>query len=191
MYIQEISKELQLSKKAIHIYEEKGLIQPQKDRKGYRLYGENERIVLLQVKHLRKLGLTLDEIKGVLLENKYEIFDQKKAEYQKQLFQLDTSIQYIDRVKESMTEGNDLEELFKEINSIYDLDEQFTENNIEIDFDKIVLCLMAFSWVCYIKAEIPIVLEIISVIFFTSALLVHYSAKVRLFLLKIIKYLQK
>lgn len=190
MYIQEICKELQLSKKAINLYEEKGLIQPQKDSKGYRLYNEKERKVLLQVKQLRKLGLTIDEIKGVLLENKYEIFDQKKLEYQKKSFQLDTSIQYIDKVKESLIEGNDFEELSEEMNSIYDLDEQFTENNIEIDFDKIALCFMAFAWACFINADIPIILEMISVICFICAMFICVP-RVRVILLNIVKYFQK
>ncbi len=38
MYIQELSQEVSLTKKAIHLYEEKGLIHPQKDYRGYRIY---------------------------------------------------------------------------------------------------------------------------------------------------------
>ena len=43
MYIQEISQKLQLSKKAINLYEEKGLIHPQRDDNGYRIYLEKEK----------------------------------------------------------------------------------------------------------------------------------------------------
>ena len=50
MYIQEISQKLQLSKKAINLYEEKGLIQPQKDDHGYRIYLEKEKQTLLKIK---------------------------------------------------------------------------------------------------------------------------------------------
>ncbi len=34
MYIQQVAKQLNISKKAMMIYEQKGLIQPQKDQHG-------------------------------------------------------------------------------------------------------------------------------------------------------------
>ena len=65
MYIQEISQKLQLSKKAINLYEEKGLIHPQRDDNGYRIYLEKEKQTLLKIKELRRLGFCLEEIKKI------------------------------------------------------------------------------------------------------------------------------
>ncbi|MFR1294945.1 MAG: MerR family transcriptional regulator [Coprobacillus cateniformis] len=86
MYIQEISQKLQLSKKAINLYEEKGLIQPQKDDHGYRIYLEKEKQTLLKIKQLRRLGFHLEEIKKCYWRNNIIFLIEKKTEYQEKLF---------------------------------------------------------------------------------------------------------
>lgn len=147
MYIQEISQKLQLSKKAINLYEEKGLIQPQKDDHGYRIYLEKEKQTLLKIKQLRRLGFHLEEIKKVLLEKQYHIFDQKKTEYQEKLFQINTSIQYIDDIKETLMNENDINEISQEIDQTYHLEVSFNQENTEINFDKLCIYLFTLAWV--------------------------------------------
>ena len=56
MYIQEVTKSIKYHQKAIHVYEEKGLIHPQKDSKGYRVYSQEEQQMLLKIKQLRTLN---------------------------------------------------------------------------------------------------------------------------------------
>ena len=68
MYIQEISQELQLSKKATNLYEEKGLIHQQRDNRDYRIYLEKEKQTLLKIKQLRRLDFGIDEIKKYYLK---------------------------------------------------------------------------------------------------------------------------
>ena len=53
MHIQEVSQQLNLSKKAIMIYEQKRLIHPQKDAHGYRVYQQKDIERLMQIKCLR------------------------------------------------------------------------------------------------------------------------------------------
>lgn len=78
MHIQEISKELNMTRKAIHVYEEKGLIHPQRDELGYRIYTNEDKQILLKIKQLRNLDFTVQEIKEVLIEKNNQIFDIKK-----------------------------------------------------------------------------------------------------------------
>ena len=171
MYIQEISQKLQLSKKAINLYEEKGLIQPQKDDHGYRIY--------------------LEEIKKVLLEKQYHIFDQKKTEYQEKLFQINTSIQYIDDIKETLMNENDINEISQEIDQTYHLEVSFNQENTEINFDKLCIYLFTLAWVFAPKVEVNFLCEFLSYTFYISAFLIYASSRVRLFLFKIVRFFEK
>ena len=191
MYIQEISQKLQLSKKAINLYEEKGLIQPQKDDHGYRIYLEKEKQTLLKIKQLRRLGFHLEEIKKVLLEKQYHIFDQKKTEYQDKLFQINTSIQYIDDIKETLMNENDINEISQEIDQTYHLEVSFNQENTEINFDKLCIYLFTLAWVFASKVEVNFLCEFLSYTFYISAFLIYASSRVRLFLFKIVRFFEK
>ena len=191
MYIQEISQKLQLSKKAINLYEEKGLIHPQRDDNGYRIYLEKEKQTLLKIKELRRLGFCLEEIKKILLEKQYHIFEQKKTEYQEKIFQINTSIQYIDDVKETLMNENDISEVSQEIDQIYHLEVFFNQDHTEIDFDKLCIYLFTLAWVFASKIEINFLCEFLSYTFYISAFLIYASSQVRLFLFKIVRFFEK
>lgn len=66
MNIGEVSDYLKITKKAINLYEEKGLLRPNKNSNGYRLYGEEEIKTLKQIKILRSLDFSLSEIKDII-----------------------------------------------------------------------------------------------------------------------------
>lgn len=57
-----------LTRKAIEYYEDKGLIQPDKDQQGYRNYSAKEIEQLKQIALYRKLGLNLEEISELLTD---------------------------------------------------------------------------------------------------------------------------
>ncbi|WP_455682149.1 MerR family transcriptional regulator, partial [Thomasclavelia sp.] len=77
MNIGEVSDYLKITKKAINIYEEKGLICPEKDCNGYRIYNDNEIVILRQIKILRSLDFSIAEIKELILNKDYKVFNQK------------------------------------------------------------------------------------------------------------------
>lgn len=77
MNIGEVSKQLKLTKKAINLYEQKGLIAPNKDESGYRIYSNHEIVALQQIKLLRSLDFSISEINELLLKGNYQLFDQK------------------------------------------------------------------------------------------------------------------
>ena len=65
------------------LYEQKGLIQPQKDQYGYRVYQDKDIERLIQIKCLRQLDFSIFQIKDILFHHQYDIFDLKKEEYEK------------------------------------------------------------------------------------------------------------
>lgn len=68
MKINEVEALVGITKKNIRFYEEQGLLTPRRNvENGYREYGEEDVKVLKQIKLLRKLGVSLDEIR--LMQN--------------------------------------------------------------------------------------------------------------------------
>ena len=93
MTINEIAKELNITKRAIKFYEEKGLIKVAKDNNGYRNYSECDVEVLRMISIYRKLGISISDIQKLLekedtdiliniLENKERELRLKKTEYE-------------------------------------------------------------------------------------------------------------
>ncbi|MDF2668578.1 MAG: yrrT [Paenibacillus sp.] len=69
MNVQQISKRLNMTPRAIRFYEEKGLLKPQRNKENqYRMYGEADAWRLQTIGALRELDIPLDEISGLLME---------------------------------------------------------------------------------------------------------------------------
>lgn len=66
MTIKEAMKRTGLSRKAIYVYEDKGLLKPLKSRCGYREYSEEDVERLLLIAKLRELELPLEDIMQIL-----------------------------------------------------------------------------------------------------------------------------
>jgi MerR family transcriptional regulator, copper efflux regulator len=67
MFIGEVSKKTGLSIKAIRFYEAKGLIgKPQRSGR-YRVYQESDVDLLLLIKKAKELGVTLSQLRGVIV----------------------------------------------------------------------------------------------------------------------------
>lgn len=64
--VQEVSRLTGLSVRALHHYDELGLVRPARTASGHRLYGRGELLRLQQVVIGRELGLGLDSIKATL-----------------------------------------------------------------------------------------------------------------------------
>ncbi|MBZ9607149.1 MerR family transcriptional regulator [Clostridium estertheticum] len=69
MKINEVMKEIGLTKKAIYYYEEVGLIRPQKEEdSNYRIYTMDDINILITINALRKLDFSIKDIQLILLE---------------------------------------------------------------------------------------------------------------------------
>lgn len=71
MKIGEFAKQVGVSVRAIRYYEEFGLLRPeQRSRGGFRLYGPENRKRLAVINFLKEIGLSLTEIREILLAKK-------------------------------------------------------------------------------------------------------------------------
>lgn len=66
MKINEVIKQVDLSKRAIKYYEEQGLLSVSKDTNGYRNYTDENIITLKSISVYRKLGISIDNIRKLL-----------------------------------------------------------------------------------------------------------------------------
>ena len=111
MYISEVMKELNMSKKSIEVYEAKGLLTPHKDQSGYRTYDSEHIKVLKQIQMLRKMDFSLEEIKEIICLKNYAIFDAKIKQLEKEELRIKTIIQYYDDIRYAMQNDCELEEV--------------------------------------------------------------------------------
>lgn len=82
-----------LTVKAIRVYERERVIQePKRNLSGYRLYKPEDIETLLQIKHLRGVGCTLNECKAYLNgEDKKSLLKQKLVDVSHQITNLQNS----------------------------------------------------------------------------------------------------
>ena len=66
MTINEIAKELNITKRAIKYYEEQDLLKVKKDSNGYRNYSEQDVETLRIISIYRKFGISISDIKKLL-----------------------------------------------------------------------------------------------------------------------------
>lgn len=66
MLIKDVCNECNLTKKAIEYYEQQGLIAPKTDGNGYRNYSKEDISLLKEIGVLRKLGISIADIKNII-----------------------------------------------------------------------------------------------------------------------------
>jgi len=72
MKVGELAKRTGLSVRTLHYYDEIGLLAPSRHTDSrHRLYGVSELLRLQQIKSMRQLGFTLDEISGLLQQPEF------------------------------------------------------------------------------------------------------------------------
>ena len=69
MQLNEVIKEVGMTKRAVKYYEEKGLLSITKDKNGYRDYTIEDVEALKKISIYRKLGISVNDIKKLLEEN--------------------------------------------------------------------------------------------------------------------------
>lgn len=190
MHIQEVSQQLNLSKKAIMIYEQKRLIHPQKDAHGYRVYQQKDIERLMQMKCLRQLDFSISQIKDILINNQYDIFDLKKEEYEKQIFDIETSLQYIDDVKKSLTQKQTLDNLSHQLEQTKQLKKINSSTQTILPFEKIIICLSIFIYALFLFDNDSF-LSILASLAMLLILVIHFSSTFRLFLYEIYQKIKK
>ncbi len=100
MLVNEILKEVGMTRRAIKYYEEKGLLSIKKDTNGYRNYTDEDVKVLKKISVYRKLGISIEDIKNLLNTNDrgilIRVYNQKLQEKQLQESELEALKDFID-----------------------------------------------------------------------------------------------
>ena len=100
MLLNEIAKEVGMTKRAIKYYEEKELLSIKKDDNGYRNYTQEDVETLKKISIYRKLGISIDDIKKLLETDDKKlllsIYNQKLQEKQLQESELEALKEFID-----------------------------------------------------------------------------------------------
>lgn len=108
MRIQDIADITGLSKKAINLYEKKGMLQVFRDDSGYRCYTQEHVRILMQIKILRRMDVSLADISHLLQEKNLQLLDTQEEQLEKKLAQCELQNFYMQRIAE-LLEENDTE----------------------------------------------------------------------------------
>ena len=127
MRIQEIADTTGLSKKAINLYEKKGLLQVIRDENGYRCYTQEHVRILMRIKILRRMDVSLADIEQLLQEKNMQLLDMQKEQLEKKLAQCELQNLYMQRIaallEEEHTEllqsaDREMEEAWEEVQEL-------------------------------------------------------------------------
>lgn len=111
MQINEVIKQVDLSKRAIKYYEEAGLLEVTKGENGYRNYSEDDIKVLKEIAIYRKLGISIKDIKVLLKDENKELLENIYAEKSNQL---EESKQEVEALKQFI-QNHDVNKLYEEL----------------------------------------------------------------------------
>lgn len=110
MRLNEVIKQVDLSKRAIKFYEEKALLKTKRDSNGYRNYTDKDISLLKEISSYRKMGIGLSDIKEIL--NDKSILKQILIEKKKEITILQNELEAL----EKFIENNNIEELYDSVN---------------------------------------------------------------------------
>lgn len=109
MRLNEVIKQVDLSKRAIKFYEEKGLLKTKRDSNGYRNYTDKNISLLKEISSYRKMGIGLSDIKEIL--NDKSILKQILIEKKKEITISQNELEAL----EKFIENNNIEELYDSV----------------------------------------------------------------------------
>ena len=109
MRLNEVIKQVDLSKRAIKFYEEKGLLKTKRDSNGYRNYTDKDISLLKEISSYRKMGIGLSDIKEIL--NDKSVLKQILIEKKKEITISQNELEAL----EKFIENNNIEELYNSV----------------------------------------------------------------------------
>ena len=109
MRLNEVIKQVDLSKRAIKFYEEKGLLKTKRNSNGYRNYTDKDISLLKEISSYRKMGIGLSDIKEIL--NDKSVLKQILIEKKKEITISQNELEAL----EKFIENNNIEELYDSV----------------------------------------------------------------------------
>ncbi len=142
MRIQELEKELNISRSNIRFYEKEGLINPPRKENGYREYSEEDIAKLKKIIIFRKLGITVADIKSIFdgTLSLQTAIDNNIDRLHKEIEELNGAIEVCEQIKEETCEEKDFpqDHFWNIINNRENQGEKFNEiikDYLEIELD--------------------------------------------------------
>lgn len=103
MLINEVSKKLNITKRAVKFYEENGLLNPKKLDNNYRDYSDEDILILQKISLYRKLGISIQDIKALLKNDDKELLIKI---YKDKLSEMDLKSKEIELLKAYLDNDN-------------------------------------------------------------------------------------
>ncbi|MDD6070587.1 MAG: MerR family transcriptional regulator [Clostridiales bacterium] len=110
MQIKDVTEKTGLTKKAIRYYEECGFFTPPKKENGYKDYQESDIELLLQIKKLRLLDFTIQEIKDYVDGREEEVIKEKIAQNESLIQEMESHNQ---KLRDMLKKEFDLENVIR------------------------------------------------------------------------------
>ena len=163
MRINELEKALNVSRANIRYYEKEGLLNPSRKENGYREYDENDVAILKKIVIYRKLGISIQDIRGIfdgtVVLN--EAASKSIGLMENEISSLNVSIELCEEICEKQIDNKDFDEEYywNEINTREIKGEEFFDfagvdisgfdNKKRIKFVTIICFVMLFAGVIY------------------------------------------
>ena len=149
MQIKDITKKSSISRKALLIYEEKGLISPRRNASGYREYSKKDITIIQKIILLRKLEFSLEDIENIIKNKNNQLIHDKKKEYDKQIHFIETKRNYLDYIEAVIQDEYPIDEAIDSINDTLELYQQDSFlDMLHFDYNKDMVGLMWLgSWI--------------------------------------------
>ena len=165
MKIQELEKELNITRSNIRFYEKEGLISPPRKENGYREYSEDDIAKFKKIIIFRKLGISVADIKSIFdgTLSLQTAIDSNIDRLHKEIEELNGAIEVCEQIKEDKSEEKDFpqDHFWNVINNREKQGEKFNEiikDYLEFEKDiflkhfglKLLNNKISFKWVLLI-----------------------------------------
>lgn len=106
MTIKEVEQFLEIPRATVRFYEKEGLLKPSREGNGYRDYSNEDVEKLRKIIIFRKIGMSVEEIKGIFEGTKCmnEVLDANIIKLQKQIEEINGAINLSKKIKEDDTD---------------------------------------------------------------------------------------
>ncbi len=122
--------------------------------------------------------------------HRYDIFDMKKAEYDKQIFEIETSLQYIDDMKKRIIENQSLEELNLQFDQTKQLKNIKSQVSSILSFERLIVGVAVFVY-ALLSFHQSVWTSVVALTAMSGLLAIHFSVIFRVFLYKMYQKLKK
>lgn len=183
MRIKEVMNKYKVTRKALLLYEERGLIQPDRELSGYRDYRLVDIEVLKKIILLRKMEFSLDEIENIIIYNNKELILNKKNEYEKEAHFIETKKLYLDYIHDVIIGEYEIDEAIDAIDDTLKLyDENKYDDMIHFDYQRDTIAVMWLTSLFIAVSSGRIYLMISSVIMGIVAIIMSLRSVRKFFL---------